>query len=176
MTAQEIERAVVGNKNLVYFVIKKYFPSFYDDEDIFQVGWIGLWKACIAYNSSKSKFSTFATRCILNEIRMEFRERARLNELCDKASLDEPLYLDKDGDAVTLAHIIPDSSNDYCAVDYDVSFLKGRLSERNVEVFKLSIYGFTAAEIGRAFGYTRAWASRIIKEAQAICKAKMAYT
>ena len=167
MNSREIEQAVVDNQNLVRFAINRYFPGLREDEDIFQGGWIGLWKACLSYDSSKSKRSTFAVRCIINEVRMELRSRARLWRFGDVASLDELLYFDKDGGAVTLAHQVPDKSNGYCAVDYDISFLSGSLSEQELEVFKLSIYGFTAAEIGRTFGRTRAWASRIIRKAQA---------
>ena len=159
MNSREIEQAVVDNQNLVRFAINRYFPGLREDEDIFQVGWIGLWKACLSYDSSKSKLSTFAVRCIIS--------RARLWRFGDVASLDEMLYFDKDGGAVTLAHQVPDKSNGYCAVDYDISFLSGSLSEQELEVFKLSIYGFTAAEIGRTLGRTRAWASRIIRKAQA---------
>lgn len=175
MTSQEIEQAVADNKKLVYFVIKRYFPDSRDDDDIFQVGWIGLWKACISYDSSRSKFSTYAVRCIINEIRMELRDRARAwgGEI---VSLDEPLYFDKDGNAITLAHLTPDPSDNYCEVDYDISFLNGKLSERDMEVFKLSIHGFTAVEIGRMFGYTRSWASRVIKDAQRLARTAMAYT
>lgn len=173
MTTQEIEQAVIDNKKLVHFAIKKYFPSFYGDEDIFQVGWIGLWKACVGYNDSKSKFSTFAVRCIINEISAEVHSRSKQWQFGDIASLDEPLYLDKDGNAVTLAHTIPAPNDDYCVVDYDVSFLKGQLSERDIKVFKMNIYGFTAAEIARAFGYTRAWVSQIIKDAQALARKRM---
>lgn len=174
MTNQEVEQAVTDNQNLVRFVIKKFFPDFYDDEDVFQVGWIGLWKACISYDSSKSKFSTFAVRCIINEIRMELRSRAKLWQFGDIASLDEPMYFDKDGNAVTLAHLTPDPSDDYSVIHYDLSFLNSKLSERDIEVLKLNIYGFTTPEIGRAYGRTRSWASRIIKRAQAVSKAALA--
>lgn len=170
MTNQEIERAVVDHQKLVRFAINRYFPDLREDEDIFQVGWIGLWKACISYDSSKSKFSTFAVKCIINEIRIELRSRAKLWGFGDIASLDEPLYFDKDGGVVTLAHQVPDKSDDYCVVDYDISFLSGKFSERELEVFRLSICGFTTVEIGRAFGRTRAWASRIIRKAQAISR------
>lgn len=173
MNSREIEQAVVDNQNLVRFAINRYFPSLRDDEDIFQVGWIGLWRACIGYDSSRSKFSTYAVRCIINEIRVELRNRAKLWGFGDIASLDEPVYFDKDGNAITLANLIPDPNNEYCKIDYDISFLSGKLSERDMEVFKLSIYGFTAAEIARAFGYTRTWASRIIKDAQALARKKM---
>lgn len=104
---------------------------------------------------------------------MELRNRAKLWGFGDIASLDEPVYFDKDGNAIALANLIPDPNNEYCKIDYDISFLSGKLSERDMEVFKLSIYGFTAAEIARAFGYTRAWASRIIKDAQALARKKM---
>lgn len=173
MNSREIEQAVVDNQNLVRFAINRYFPSLRDDEDIFQVGWIGLWRACIGYDSSRSKFSTYAVRCIINEIRVELRNRAKLWGFGDIASLDEPVYFDKDGNAIALANLIPDPNNEYCKIDYDISFLSGKLSERDMEVFRLSIYGFTAAEIARVFGYTRAWASRIIKDAQALARKKM---
>ena len=83
------------------------------------------------------------------------------------------MYFDKDGNAITLANLIPDPNNDYCKIDYDISFLSSKLSAQDMEVFKLSIYGFTAAEIARAFGHTRAWASRIIKNAQALARKRM---
>ena len=94
----------------------------------------------------------------------------------DIISLDKPLYSDKDGNDITLAHLVPDTRDDYYTIDYDLSFLDSKLSKRDIEVFKLSICGFTAVEIGQAFGHTKAWASRIIKNAQTIAKKAMANT
>jgi RNA polymerase sigma factor (sigma-70 family) len=176
MTAQEIERAIIDNEKLVYYAIHRFFPDFQDDEDVAQAGFIGLWKACISYDDSKTKFSTYAVRCIMNEIRAELRHRAKLWKFGDIASLDEPVYFDKNGSAVTLAHLVPDSHNDYHVVDYDLSFLNNKLSKRDIVVFKLSIYGFTATEIANMFGYTKAWASKIITKAQALCRKLMANT
>lgn len=124
MNSQETEQAVVDNQKLVHFAINRYFPGFHDDEDIFQVGWIGLWKACIGYDSSRSKFSTYAVRCIINEIRAELHNRARLRGFSDIASLDEPIYFDKYGSAITLANLIPDPNNEYCKIDYNISFFE----------------------------------------------------
>lgn len=172
---QEIEQAILDNENLVYFVVNKYFPDLRCDEDVVQTGRIGLWKACINYNGAKSKFSTYAVQCILNEIRFELRKRAKMQKFGKIVSLDEPLYFDDEGNAVTFAHLVPDPSDDYCTIDYDLSFLNDKLSERDIKVFKLSVDGFSATEIGQIFGYTRAWASRIIKKARTIAKAKMTY-
>lgn len=174
VTNQEIEQAVVDNKKLVYFVVHRYYPDFIHDDDIIQVGWIGLWKARISYDSSKSKFSTFAVRCIANEIKMEFRDRAKSQNLGSMVSLDEPLYIDEEtGSAVTLANTIPDTRDDYCAVDYDLSFLERKISERDTKVFRLSTYGFTAAEIGRAFGLSRTRVCVIINQVRKMAKASL---
>ena len=176
MTKQEVEQVIIDNEKLVYYTIHRFFPDFQGDEDVVQAGFIGLWKACISYDDSRNKFSTYAVRCIMNEIRVELRHRAKLWKFGDIASLDEPVYFDKNGSAVTLAHLVPDSHNDYHVVDYDLSFLNNKLSERDVIVFKLSIYGFTATEIANMFGYTKAWASKIITKAQALCRKLMANT
>lgn len=176
MTTQEVEQAIIDNEKLVYYVIHRFFSDFQGDEDIIQTGFIGLWKACISYDGFKAKFSTYAVRCIMNEIRAELRHRAKLWKFGDVASLDEPVYFDKNGNAVTLAHLVPDSHNDYQVVDYDLSFLNNKLSERDIAVFKLSIYGFTATEIANMFGYTKAWASKTITKAQALCRELMDYT
>ena len=63
------------NMNLVYFVISKYYPTFIHDEDIVQSGMLGLCKAADKWDESKSKFSTYAGRCIRNEINQEFIRR-----------------------------------------------------------------------------------------------------
>ena len=175
MTNQEIEQAILDNESLVYFAINRYFPDLCSDEDIIQTGRIGLWKACTNYDSTKSKFSTFAVRCIINEIRMELHDREKMGRLGKITSLDEPLYFDNSGNAVTLAHLFPDPSNNYYVINYDISFLQNKLSERDVKVFELSIAGFSPEEIGKIFGYTRTWAYRIIKKVQSIAKTKMVY-
>lgn len=55
MTTKEIEQAIISNEKLIYFVINRYYPDFIEDEDIIQSGRIGLWKACISYDSSKKQ-------------------------------------------------------------------------------------------------------------------------
>ena len=64
------------NIDLVYFAINKYYPSFSKDEDIIQCGMIGLCKAVDKWGQ-KGKFSSYATKCILNEIRQELKNRGK---------------------------------------------------------------------------------------------------
>ena len=61
------------NLRLVAHIIKKYYASYRDQEDLISIGTIGLIKAASTFNSSKgTKFATYASRCIENEILMYF--------------------------------------------------------------------------------------------------------
>ena len=57
------------NLRLVAHIIKKYYASYRDQEDLISIGTIGLIKAASTFNSSKgTKFATYASRCIENAI------------------------------------------------------------------------------------------------------------
>ena len=68
------EKLIRHNLRLVAHIIKKYYASYRDQEDLISIGTIGLIKAASTFNSSKgTKFATYASRCIENEILMYFR-------------------------------------------------------------------------------------------------------
>lgn len=68
---------IEDNIKLVYFIINKYYPTWVNDEDIIQTGMLGLCKAAENWDESVSTFSTYASKCICNEIRAEFKRRKR---------------------------------------------------------------------------------------------------
>ena len=62
------------NLRLVAHIIKKYYASYRDQEDLISIGTIGLIKAASTFNSSKgTKFATYASRCIENAILSRMR-------------------------------------------------------------------------------------------------------
>lgn len=71
---EEQKKMVEDNQRLVWFMYHKMAyrlnHTFYESEDYFQVGIIGLMKAVKNFDPDKSKFATFATVCIANEFRM----------------------------------------------------------------------------------------------------------
>lgn len=72
MTPQELYEE---NQSLVWFALKKHFPSLKVDEDIIQACNIGLWKACTEYFPEKgAKFSTFAVKGIFMAVRRYIRD------------------------------------------------------------------------------------------------------
>ncbi len=65
------------NLRLVAHIAKKYYAAD-SAEDLVSTGTIGLIKAVNTYDPARGiKFSTYASRCIENEMRMQFRRRRR---------------------------------------------------------------------------------------------------
>lgn len=109
----EQEQMFLENMPLVYYFAKKLviFWNDSDYEDIVSEGNFGLLKAILSFDESKNiKFSTYASRCIKNEIFMYFRkEKKHLSNI----SLDEPIATDDEGNKLTLADKVPKSTNDF---------------------------------------------------------------
>ena len=100
------ETLIRHNLRLVAHIVKKYYALPGDQEDLISIGTIGLMKAVDTFDSTRrARFSTYASRCIENEIRMQLRrERKSGNTI----SLQE--VLEPDGDsALTLADVLQDS-------------------------------------------------------------------
>lgn len=68
----------LDNQKLVPYLLNKYFPLYSQDEDMLQRGYIGLWKASESYDEQKGvKFTAYAGKVIMNEMRMELRHKLR---------------------------------------------------------------------------------------------------
>lgn len=101
MQAKDI--LIEHNLRLVVHIVKKYSMAG-EADDLISVGTIGLIKAINTYNLDKgSQLSTYASRCIENEILMLLRLNKKHNQVF---SLEESLGHDKDGNEITLSDII----------------------------------------------------------------------
>ena len=71
------EKLIRHNLRLVAHIVKKYYALPGDQDDLISIGTIGLMKAVDTFDSDRrARFSTYASRCIENEIRMQFRSPA----------------------------------------------------------------------------------------------------
>ncbi len=99
------EKLIRHNLRLVAHIVKKYYALPGDQEDLVSIGTIGLMKAVDTFDATrKARFSTYASRCIENEIRMQFRRERKSGQT---VSLQEALEADGDS-ALTLADVIQD--------------------------------------------------------------------
>ena len=97
-------KLVEHNLRLVAHIIKKYYSSVRDQDDLISIGTIGLIKSVNTFRADKNiKLATYASRCIENEILMYLRRKSsRQGEI----SIDEPLNVDWDGNELLLSDIL----------------------------------------------------------------------
>ncbi len=168
------------NLRLVAHVAKKYLGTS-EADDLISVGSIGLIKAIDSFKKDKgSQLSTYASRCIENEILMLLRANKK-HRIC--VSIEETIGTDKDGSELTIKDIIPqdvelDPDN---IVEKRVMFekvkkaMKETLSEREYKIISLR-YGLidgkelTQQEVADILNISRSYISRIENKALALLK------
>ena len=72
------DRLIRHNLRLVAHIVKKYYASSTDQEDLISIGTIGLIKAVNSFDNTKgARFATYAARCIENAILPQMRREMR---------------------------------------------------------------------------------------------------
>ena len=139
---EEKDALVTDNMNLVYWVLHTYYPNHVKNEDVVQEGMLGLVIAADTWDETKSKFSTYATVCILNQIRPYFRRESRhMNNI----SIDSE-YTTDDGSKISLVEaIVGDEDINTKAMDFDTFF--NSLSENEQSILTLMGAGYLQKEI-----------------------------
>ena len=162
------------NLRLVAHIVKKFDNASYDTDDLISIGTIGLIKGIDSYQRSKAtKITTYAARCIENEILMHFRSNKKL---ANTVSLNDSIGYDKDGQEVSLIEIIKDDSMDIADslhLKDNIHLLKKYfhvLTPREQEIL-VKRYGLlneeehTQKEIAKTLKISRSYVSRIEKRA-----------
>jgi RNA polymerase sporulation-specific sigma factor len=167
------EILIERNLRLVAHIAKKYQNVDEEMEDLISIGTIGLIKAVSSFDSSKGKLSTYASRCIDNELLMLLRSKKKTSK---EVSLYEPIGTDKEGNEINLLDIIESEQVDVIGrMEFAVNLKKlgkilQNLEEREKEIIFLR-YGLatgkevTQREIGEKLGISRSYVSRIEKRA-----------
>ena len=93
-------KLVEHNLRLVAHIIKKYYTQTDDTDDLISIGTIGLIKGINTYRRDKGvRLTSYASRCIENEILMFFRSRRKS---AGELSLSEAIETEDDGGALSL--------------------------------------------------------------------------
>lgn len=162
------------NLRLVAHIAKKYQNVDEEMEDMISIGTIGLIKAIDSFDAGKGKLSTYASRCIDNELLMFLRAKKKTSR---EVSLYEPIGTDREGNEINLLDIIEQDQIDVIdrmEAEDKLSRLSGlihaALNDREREIITLRYgltneYEVTQREIGRKLGISRSYVSRIEKRA-----------
>lgn len=165
---------VERNLRLVAHIARKYQTAEEDMEDLISIGTIGLIKAIDSFDAGKGKLSTYASRCIDNELLMLLRAKKKTSR---EVSLYEPIGTDREGNEISLLDVIEQDQVDVVdrmevedKLHRLTDLIADRLSDREREIIMLR-YGLgsgreiTQREIGHRLGISRSYVSRIEKRA-----------
>ena len=162
----DIDKIIEENLGLVAYVIRRRFRKYVANQDIWQEGRIGLWKAAQRFDPSLGhKFSSFAYVVIWRRI-CNYIKTAKLQEVYEEFSLDsEAFILEGDGQADTLfgSDLISDHGNSEAAIEAVCSEVvtEGIIEKirqknpRTADIITLRMNGKTLDEIGNKYGLTR---------------------
>ena len=87
-------KLIEHNLRLVAHIVKRFDVKDVDTDDLISIGTIGLIKGIDTYkNNKKTKITTYAARCIQNEILMYFRSQKKIGPT---VSLNDAIGHDKE--------------------------------------------------------------------------------
>ena len=167
-------KLIEHNLRLVAHIVRKYYASCKNQEDLISVGTIGLIKAIDSFNASNgARFATYAAKCIQNEILMLFRSQKKLGY---EVSLNDTIDIDKDGNPLTYIDIV--CTEDTIAEDLDnkikinkaLEYIRDKLEDREKQIIIMR-YGlgntksYTQREVAEKLNISRSYVSRIEKAA-----------
>lgn len=162
------------NLRLVAHIVKKFDSKSTDTDDLISIGTIGLIKGIDTYKkNSKVKITTYAARCIQNEILMFYRSNKK-NQFT--VSLNDSIGYDKEGNEINIGDLIEDKSEDILdtiTINENINLLNNYLKVLNKREKEIIVkrYGLnnekdlTQKEIADKMGISRSYVSRIEKRA-----------
>lgn len=166
---------IIHNLRLVAHIVKKYYATSSEQDDLISIGTIGLIKGISTFKPDKGvRLATYASRCIENEILMHFRSQRKLQS---EVSLSDTLDAESnEGSSLSLIDVIQIDDTmleDLSAKDAGKAVRQSVdkcLDDREKLVISLR-YGLdgrhplTQREIAQQCGISRSYVSRIEKRA-----------
>ena len=160
---QEQKKIVEDNISLAHFMAHRYKNVPMEFDDIRSLAYMGLVKAAIHFNPDKQiQFSTFAGRCMMNEILYELRNRKKHSKVT--ASLDAEII---PGEDITLGEIIPDKRNPYESVLFQMDMKRNEalLDGTELRVLKVKMLDpdISQTDMGKELDISQSYISRVME-------------
>ena len=168
------QKLILHNLRLVSHIVRKYYSTAKNSEDLVSIGTLGLVKAVDSFKvETGTKFATYAARCIQNEILMSMRAKKKFSA---EVSLNDTIDVDHNGNPLTYIDVISSDESLEAEVERKISSAKALklvntiLSPREKQIILLR-YGLagkkalTQREVAEKLKISRSYVSRIEKTA-----------
>ena len=154
------------NMFLAYSALSRYFPDLATDEDMQQLAFIGLWKACRNYSEDRGAFSTLAFPSIRNEVLHYLVTANRKKRSGVTASIDSEFRTENEDGFGSLSWSAR-GAKDVEWVDWS-GFMAALKKDRHRKIVQLRCAGFRNYEIAAALQCTRQTVDRDMLEIRRI--------
>lgn len=170
MTKQEIDNLITENHNLIYFCLNKWKMPI---DEYYDVAAIGLCRAAQTYDSTRTKFSTYACACIYNQLKYTLRTQGAGNRIPPhkQVSFEQELSSSPDND-ITFFDLVASSNSAESVVlsRIFVDKVLSLLSDKDKTILHLTISGYIQSEIGKQVGISQTSVSRALNRIGRIIK------
>ena len=178
-------KLIEHNLRLVAHIAKRYANNEQELDELISIGSIGLIKAINSFKEEKNfKISTYASRCIENEVLMYLRANKKVKS---EISMNTIIWTDKDGNDMELAETLENNSKDAIDTLYNkmvanqvIEYINTKLPKREKYIMELR-YGLngnvqkTQQQIADELGISRSYVSRIETKVQNKLKKSIKY-
>lgn len=157
MTDTEREALIVSHLDFVHYIIWKHFPEYgKDEEDIYQIGCLGLVKAARSYRPETGMtFTTYSGTCIRHEIGQHLRKQSKRDKQVKMISLCEPIS--EEGTIEDM--LVGDTDID----TFDLEPFIKKLTKLERDYVVLAIRGYNKTDIAREMSVSKSYVTLIFK-------------
>ncbi len=167
------DKLISHNLRLVAHIAKKYYKNPQEQDDFISIGTIGLIKAVNTFKNEKGRFSSYAARCIENELLMSLRSAKKT---MNTVFLGDLLENDNDGGTLTREDVAADDFvlSEFAEQREEVEIMYkniySQLDKREQQVIRMryglgNCHPMSQQDVCKILGISRSYVSRIEKKA-----------
>lgn len=161
---KQFEELYLKNLPLMHHIAKKFANLPIEHDDLIGCGNIAFTKCMKLFDPSKSKWATFFSTVMTNEILMLNRKVSK-NSVC--ISIETVVHIDSTGNTLALENLLADEHDKIAALHVkfateEVFMLIGELESRNKLIIEMYLSGVKQKQIGETLGISQSYVSRMI--------------
>lgn len=175
LTTEEKELLAEKDEKLVQYMAKKFINTGIDEDELVGIAYEGYVKALNMYKKNKkTKFSTYACKCMGNEILCYLRKEKKWTD--NTTSMYAPIGVDKNGNSLDLEKVLKEESGkalDEMVISKDIDALVIESlkvlneTEQKITKYRFGICGVeekTQKAIAKELGISQAYVSKLEKD------------
>lgn len=161
----DIENLYKSNKKLMFHIANKFLNLNLEYDDLMGCGDLAFVKAIKIFNPNKSKWVTYFSKVMVNEILMVNRKK---NREVETISIETAICEDSDNNVLTIRDVIPATKNTLdetinLIATEEILIMASKLSSNKRDVLRLHLLGIKQKDIGKTLNLSQSYVSRLIK-------------